>query len=224
MSPEKFNSTQNGKAMLSRSQQFHLKGYTTEELNKQAMRIIKGEEMTYITREVRDLVVAECNGEMRTLANLLEGLSFYYAGLKEQPDKLTTEAVQAVMSVSVGDDDKVAVRLLTSIYAGKIKNVILELLNITDAFSVISKMIYTNYAVLNDLALAGVRHQKVWMTPAAKGLKDNLQLPKVARYDLGNMSRMQTALIDLKAQCQTFAVPEDQALLRFAYQYITSGE
>ena len=220
MSPEKFSSTQNGRALLSRSQQFHLKGYTTEELAKQATRIIRGEEMSFITRELRDLIVQECNGEMRTLANLLEGLASYYAGMTSPPAKLPMESVQEVLSVSTGDDDKVAVRLLTSIYAGKMKNVLLELLGITDAFSVISKMIYMNYAVLNDLALAGARHQKVWMTPAAKALKDNLNLPKVAKYDLSNMSRMQVALIDLKSQAQTFAIPEDQAILRFASNYI----
>ena len=220
MSPEKFNSTQNGKAILSRCAQFHLQGYSTEELAKQATRIIKGEGMSFMTRELRDLVVAECNGEMRTLANLLEGLSSYYAGMKEPPDKLPLESVQEVLSVSVGDDDKTAVRLLTSIYAGRMKNVLLELLNITDAFSVISKMIYTNSAVLNDLALGGVRHQKVWMTVAAKGLKDNLQNAKLKRYDLHSLTDMQVALIDLKAGVQTFAVPEDQAILRFAARYI----
>lgn len=220
MSPEKFNSTQNGKAILSRSAQFHLQGYTDAELAKQANRIIKGEQMGFMTKELRDLVVAECNGEMRTLANLLEGLASYYAGLDDQPDKLPIDAANEVLRVSVGDDDKVAVRLLTSIYAGKMKNVLLELLNITDAFSVISKMIYTNSVVLNDLALGGQRHQKVWMTVAAKALKDNLQSEKIKKYNLSILTSMQVALIDLKGQAQTFAVPEDQAILRFAANFI----
>ena len=220
MSPEKFSSTQNGKAILSRSAQFHLQGYSTEELAKQATRIIKGEGMSFMTRELRDLVVSECNGEMRTLANLLEGLSSYYAGMEDQPALLPLESVQEVLSVSVGDDDKTAVRMLTSIYAGRMKNVLLELLNITDAFSVISKMIYTNSAVLNDLALGGVRHQKVWMTVAAKGLKENLQSEKLKKYSLPMLTSMQVALIELKMQAQTFAVPEDQAILRFAAKYI----
>jgi DNA polymerase III delta prime subunit len=220
MSPEKFNSTQNGKAILSRSAQFHLQGYSDAELSKQAMRIIKGEEMSFMSRELRDLVVAECNGEMRTLANLLEGLASYHSGMQEPPSKLPLEAAQEVLRVSVGDDDKVAVRLLTSIYAGKMKNVLLELLNITDAFSVISKMIYANSAVLNDLALNGQRHQKVWMTVAAKALKDNLQGEKIKKYSIDSITSMQVALIDLKAQAQIFAVPEDQAILRFAAKFI----
>ena len=223
MSPEKFNGNKNGMAMLSRSTQFHLKGYTTEELAKQATRIIRGEGMSFMTRELRDLVVSECNGEMRTLANLLEGVSAYYAGLESPPDKLPLDSVQEVLSVSVGDDDKTAVRMLTSIYAGRMKNVLLELLNITDAFSVISKMIYTNSAVLNDLALGGQRHQKVWMTVAAKGLKENLQSEKLKKYSLPMLTSMQVALIELKSQAQTFVVPEDQAILRFAANFIAEN-
>ena len=221
MSPEKFLTTQNGKAILSRSTQFHLKPFTSEDLTKQANRIIKGENLSFFTKEIRDNVVRECQGEMRTLANLIEGLQHYYDGLPEgdRPDKLTDDDVQEVMQLSVSDDEKTAVRLLTFLYAKKLVGAQREILNVQDGFGLINKMLYTNYAVLNDNILKGQRHPKVWMTVAAKALKENLGKLENA-VDLQGLSRMQVALTDLKSQAQTFAVPEDMALFRFAMSVI----
>lgn len=224
MSPEKFQGTTNGKALLSRCTQFHLRDFTVEELTKQATRIIRGEEMTYITKEVRDTVVKECQGEMRTLANLIEGLQHYYAGLSkaDRPDKLGIEDVQEVLQSGVADDEKTAVRLLTALYAGKMSVAQREVLSIQDSFSVINKMLYTNYSVMNDAILKGARHPKVWMTVAAKALKSNLE--EINAYSVASLSKMQVALIDLRAQAQAFAVPEDMALFRFAATVIAQSK
>ena len=222
MSPEKFQGNKNGQAILSRCTQYHLKPYTSEDLTKQANRIIRGEEMTYMSKEIRDHVVRECQGEMRTLANLLEGLSNYWGGLpdKGKPDKLSAEDVQHVMQAIVADDEKTAVRLLTALYAKKIGVAQREILSILDGFAVINKMMYINYSVMNDAILKGARHPKVWMTVAAKALKSNLN--ELGVYNVGSLSRMQTALIDLRGTAQTFAVPEDMALFRFAASVILS--
>ena len=219
MSPEKFGQSTNGKAILSRCQQFHLKAYPVEDLAKQANRIIKGENLSFFTRELRDTIVSECNGEMRTIANLIQGMSQYYDGLPEdsRPDKLTAEDAQKVIQTSVSDDDITAVRLLTSIYAKKISAAQREILNISDGFGIVNKMMYINYAVMNDMILKGARHPKVWMTASALGLKTNLAkvIPEEGAR-LTAMIGMQQHLIDLKTQAQAFAVPEDMAVFRFA--------
>lgn len=219
MSPEKFGQSTNGKAILSRCQQFHLKAYSAEDLAKQANRIIRGEGLKFFTGELRDTIVSECNGEMRTIANLIQGMSQYYDGLPEgnRPEKLTAEDAQKVIQTSVSDDDITAVRLLTSIYAKKISAAQREILNISDGFGIVNKMMYINYAVMNDMILKGARHPKVWMTASANGLKVNLT--KVLPDDgerLSAMIGMQQHLIDLKTQAQAFAVPEDMAIFRFA--------
>lgn len=219
MSPEKFTASTNGKAILSRCTQFHLKPFSAEDLTKQANRIIKGESLSFMTKELRDVVVRECQQEMRTLANLLEGLAHYHRGLPkaDRPDKLTEEALQGVLSMTVSDDEKTAVRLLTSIYAKKISSAQKEILNIQDGFAIINKMMYANYALVNDAILKGQRHPKVWMTVAAKALKENLT--KLDGVGLSDMVAMQVALIELKSQAQSFSIPEDQALFRFAATY-----
>lgn len=219
MSPEKFSQSQNGRAILSRCQQFHLKSYPVEDLAKQANRIVKGEELTFFTKELRDVVVQECNGEMRAIANLIQGLAQYYEGLPEddRPEKLTLEAAQKVIQNSVGDDDITAVRLLTAVYAKKMAAAQREILGVSDGFGIINKMLYLNYAVMNDLILKGARHPKVWMTATAKGLKANLEkVIEDPALRMAAMVSMQQHLINLKSEAQAFAVPEDMAIFRFA--------
>jgi DNA polymerase III gamma/tau subunit len=216
MSPEKFSSTTNGKAILSRSTKFFLKSYSEDELKAYATRIIKGEGLTFFTKELRDKVVTECGEELRTIAHTIGSIASYYEGLEEKPAKLGLEAVEEVLRSITDDDDKTAVRLLTCIYAKKLGAAQREILGITDAYGIISKMLNTNYAVLNDNILKGARHPKVWMTVAAKALKANLTSGKVGTFALEDYARIQSALIDLKASSMAFSVPEDQALFQFA--------
>jgi hypothetical protein len=104
--------------------------------------------------------------------------------------------------------------LLTAVYAGKAKVAQKELLNVTDAFGLVNKMLYINYAVLNDAVLNGERHPKVWITVAVKALKDNLKSlgTPVTYAHIGNV---QLHLIELKERAAAFAIPEDMALFRF---------
>lgn len=223
MSPEKFTQTENGRAILSRCQQFHLKPYTVEDLTKQANKIIRGESMSYMTKEVRSKIIEECGNEMRTLANLLQSISQYYDGLADdkKPDKLDIEVVEEVMQSATADDDKTAVRLLTCLYAGKIASAQREILNVSDGFGIINKMLYTNYAVMNDCILKGARHPKVWMTVPAKALRDNLnKLVTEEKERLKKLMKMQQALIQLKTQAQAFAVPEDMAMFDFGAKFL----
>lgn len=216
MSPEKFSQTQNGKAMLTRCVQFHLKGYSNLELTKQAKRIIKGEGMDFFGKEAIAEVVKNCNGEMRTLANLLEQFSSRTGG------KLTIEEVSTVLNSAIESDDVTVVRFLTAVYAGKFVAAQKEILNAVDYFGLIQKMIYLNYSVLNSTVLNGERHSKVWMTAGAKSLIENLNealgLDRAAK--LRKLSLVQSRLVILKGQAQAFAVPEDMALSAFAYETI----
>lgn len=216
MSPEKFTSSTKGKAILSRCQQYHLRPYSVEELNKQANRIIKGESMTFLTRELRDKIVENCGGQMRQLAHILSSVQSYYFGLDNPPEKLSTDFLQEVLVSSTEDDEKTAVRLLTAIHAKKLLAAQREILNVTDGFGIINKMMYMNWAVMNDSILKGERHPKIWMTIPAKALKDNLK--KLGLTDdkgQASLVKVQTSLIDLKTRSMNFAVPEDQALFQF---------
>ncbi len=225
MSPEKFTSSTNGKAVLSRSTQFHLQPFSEEEMLKQLKRISKGEGMSYLTKDIAHEIIKNSQGEMRTLANLMEGLFNYYEGLpkKEQKDKLDIEDIQSVISLQVSSDDTQAIRLLTAIYAKKFMGAQKEVLNIQDGFAVIQKMLYANYSVMNDAVLGGARHPKVWMTEGARNLRKNIEVvletsdkTKIVK----STSFVQSCLVRLKTQAMQFQVPEDMALSAFAYETI----
>ncbi len=80
MDPAKFQSG-TGRALANRCVQFSLEPHSEADLMKQAQRIVKGEEMKYMLAKSEDkkekyallqTVVENCNGEMRTLANIMQ--------------------------------------------------------------------------------------------------------------------------------------------------------
>ena len=80
MEPEKFQSTTTGRAILSRCQQYVLKAPTPEALRKFAIRIVRGEEFTFFTKELITAVV-DSSDSMRVLAQRVEALANHYAGI-----------------------------------------------------------------------------------------------------------------------------------------------
>ena len=222
MDPDKFASTQNGRAIANRCTQFHLKRHTEEDLLEQLKRIKQGEGYTFWTKSLTQAVLDNCNGEMRTLANVVQGIAAYYDGLDKKPEKLSAESVQEVLQSMESQDDRTAVRYLTAVYAGKFVSAQKEVLNVDDGFGFINKVMYLSGYILNDLVLNGVRHPKVWGTSFGKQLQGNLEelesykkLERPGRIALA--ARVHNAAIQAKAQAQAFAVPEQQLLTSLTY-------
>lgn len=225
MSPDTFLTNQNGKAMVSRATQFHLKAPSPESLMKQALRITKGEQAPYLSKEFRAALCANCNGEMRTLANLMQSAIWHYEGLPEadRPATLTAADVGEVLQGGSSPDEDIAVRFMSAVYERQYSKAHREILDVQDGFGFIMKCLWLNWYVLNDIILKGQRHPKVWSTPGGRSLRkafDTCGFEGAAQLRV--LASVQADLTQLKAQAQAFAVPEAMALQRFAWDTIQS--
>jgi DNA polymerase III gamma/tau subunit len=221
MDPEKFASSSNGKALLTRCAQFHLTPPGPEDMMKQLSRIRKGEDMRYVSRDVADTIVQGCGGQMRTLANMMESLAAYHEGLDEPPATLAPEDVQGVLNVSSSQDEERVVRILVAVYAGAIAGAQKEIIGIADGFGAIGRMLSLHWAVFNNFVLKGARHPAVWMTRPAvalyKQLTEHAESNGIERGAmLARMASVQASLTELKARAQMFAVPELMAISAWA--------
>lgn len=225
MEPDKFSSS-SGKAIANRCVQFLLKPPSVQDLFEQGKRIIKGEKATYLGKEVLTHIANNCNNEMRTLANMIEACIQYYDGLGEDaPAKLTADDVSGIIIGSESSLEVQAVRILTAVYARKFSAVQREILDVTDGFGLINKMLYANWFILNDLILKGQRHPKVWGSKPAYQLRTNLndldsfssleQAKKIAMVGM-----VSTRLAALLSQSKSFSIPEDIAVSQFAFNLI----
>lgn len=220
MDPTKFG-TGNGKAMANRCIQFALEPHSAKNLFQQALRIAKAEKMTYVLDEERTAlktVVRNCNGEMRTVANLVESLQQYYEGLDKKPKLLTADHVNEVISSTESSDDRLAIQMLTNIYALQFAQVQRSILDIKDSFMFTSKLLYLNTYLLNSTVLKGERHPKVWANTNNRQLVTNL---KDVPTSLGMIAHVNATLVDTKASAQTFANDAEHLLSAKLYRLIT---
>jgi DNA polymerase-3 subunit gamma/tau len=114
MDADKFRNG-NGKAIANRCTQFILEPHTEADLLKQALRIAKAEKMTYVMDEERTIlkaIVANSNGEMRTLANQMEAAQQYYEGLSDRPKRLTVDMINNVLAAGSTEDEQTAGEIL----------------------------------------------------------------------------------------------------------------
>lgn len=215
MEPEKFSTTSGGRALANRCLQFSLEKPSAEELRKQAIRIIKGEGLSFIGKEALSKLVESCNQEMRTLANLIQQATLYYEGLEEQPKKLSEEDVDSVLASSQLADEVGVVRFLTALYAGNLSSALKIIPDVADVFQFINRCIYFNKIVLLDLALKGTRHPKIWMNKHTHALKSNLGKIDVKR-PAQTLARVQAELFQTKAQMMTAV--DLELLITLAYR------
>lgn len=160
MEPLKFGTTVEGKAMLTRLSQFNLEPHTDEDLLKQAKRIAKGEDMLYARPILNDIVQA-AGREMRTLANVMQGVQQYYDGLEDKPKRLTPEFISGVLrSVATSDDDH-ALEVLIGTYSGKFDRVVKALLDVKDGFMFVQKLLWANSYLMYKAALNGSNHPEL---------------------------------------------------------------
>lgn len=211
MDPSKFM-TGDGKAVSNRCVQIALEPHSDSDLMKQAVRIAKGEAMTYVMDAEKKLlsrVVENCNGEMRTLANLMQSLQQYYDGLEEQPKKLSLKDVSTALSSTESADEDLAVKVMLGLYAGKYTLVQRSLLDVQDGFMFIKKLMYLSEFMLNDAVLNGERHRKVWYSSANRKLKDGAQKLTLT---LGMHAAINAKLVRVAAQAASFQVSPEQLL------------
>src|SRR5690606_26400850 len=104
-----------------------------------------GESMKYVLDEDKKVlkeIVRNCNGEMRTLVNMVESLQEYYEGLKEKPKFLQKSDVASVLSSTESSDDLLAAEILYGLYGGSFALVQRGLIKCTDGFSLINKLLW----------------------------------------------------------------------------------
>lgn len=205
MEPEKFGTTRTGKAILSRCTQFILQEPSESDLLKQAVRIAKGEGMSYAMDEERTVLkalVRGCNREMRTLANLMQALQQYYEGLDKKPKKLGTEHLADLISSVESPDDELAADLMIGLYSKQYAAVQRALLDVSDPYSFVKKCAWIAAFMLN-VAVVG-KHKKIWWSNANRkvhGATKNLKL------NLGTLAAVNATMVRIQGQATSFAVP-----------------
>lgn len=215
MEPSKFASTV-GKAILSRCTQFVLEQHGNTDLLKQAVRIARGEEMTYVLDEEKTALkqlVRNCNGEMRTLANLMQSLQQYYDGLEKKPKLLSKEHLADVISSTETADDKLAVQMMIGLYSNKYAMVQRALLDVADPFSFVKKVCWIASFMLNVAVIEG-RHPKVWWSQSNREVHTKT---KSLNLTLGTLAMVNATLIKVQSQSLSFQVPATDLLSSECY-------
>jgi len=221
MEPSKFSSTV-GKAILSRCTQFVLEQHTASDLLKQAVRIAKGEGMDYALDEEKKALkqlVRNCNGEMRTLANLMQSLQQYVDGLDKTPKKLTSEHLSEVISTTESSDDRLAVQMMIGLYSNKFAVVQRSLLDVSDPFSFIKKCCWIASFMLNVAVLDGQKHSKVWWSQNNREVHTAC---KALKLSLGTLAAVNAMLVKVQSQSLSFQVPATELLSMECYYHIKS--
>ncbi|QRE00294.1 hypothetical protein [Burkholderia phage BCSR5] len=217
MDPAKFTSG-NGKAIANRCTQFVLEPHSPKDLLKQAKRIIKGEDMTYLAKdELLDDIINSCNGEMRTLANILQACQQYYEGLDDKPKRLKSSQLSKVLASAESSDDKLVVEVMCALYAMQYKRVAKALLDVQDGFRFCQRLVTAAQFMLNNAALDGAKHKKVWWT------REHAEIHKATKelkLSLGDLAIVNEALVSVKAKAASFVVSPEELLSAELYRCI----
>ncbi len=217
MDPAKFQSSTTGKAMINRCSQFVLKPHSQGDMLKQAVRIAKAENMSYVMDDEKSVlkqVVRNCQ-EMRSLANLMETMQQYYSGMTKKPKMLGAEHISEILASTESSDDKLAVVVMAAVYQGQFKAVQRALLDVVDGFMFVNKLIYANTYVLNTTVLGGARHPKVWGSLAGRELASQSK-----GVTLGTLAACNATLIEVKSLAQQFATTPEELLSCKLYRLI----
>jgi DNA polymerase-3 subunit gamma/tau len=224
MEPEKFASG-TGRAIANRCTQFILEQHNKENIVRQLKRITKHEELKYVTEELLGKIADNAAGEMRTACNLLEALTQYVASLDEIPNKISDKDLSEVLATTETKDDEVAIRIMLGVYSKKFSYVQKSLLDATDSFGLINKMIWLNSFMLNNYVLKGERHPKVWWTKHNGDLLKRTKAliekqPELNDKQLATYAATQSTLVRLRQQASSFLVPEQNLIGAHLYELI----
>jgi DNA polymerase III gamma/tau subunit len=212
MEPAKFSSSTVGKAILKRCTQFVLEAPSSSDLLKQALRIAKGEKMTYVLDEERAVlkeVVRSCDQDMRVLANLMQGLQQSYDGMEKKPKLLTLDDVSAILESVESTDDKLAVDFMIAVYKRSYRDMQRVLLDIQDGFSFMKKLVWISQFVLNVEVLGNAKHPKVWWSSANREVQTAVSKLKL---NLGFKAAVASKIIRVQAQAANFQMSAAELL------------
>lgn len=216
MDPGKFGSG-NGKAIANRCSQIVLEPHTDADLLAQAKRIVVGEKMDYLKNTaLLETIVQASNSEMRTLANLVQGAQEYYAGLKTKPAKFDPEMLSKVLQSTETNDDRLVISVVAGALTGKYAQVQRALLDVTDPFQFLNRVLWAAQFLLNKEVVNG-RHPKVWFTPVNKEIINQL---KAVKLTLGHYAAFNECVVNTKIQAQGFAVGATELLSARIYRFI----
>lgn len=212
MEPEAFNANTTGKAILSRCTPFYLDAPKPQDMLQQAMRIVEGEGMNYLTEEILKKVVRSADGSMRALAKTIQGLQQYYDGLDDPPDVLSAEDVSDHISTEESSDDAYAHEYLMALYRRDYPKAHRACLHASDAYQFARKVKNLSAHMSNICALDGEPSNKVWFNAANKAIqKSSSNISDEVIYSVN------AKLIHVMAQAATFTLPATELLTALAW-------
>ncbi len=203
MEPHRF-STGVGKAIANRCLQISLDEHTVKDRYLQAKRIVKKEALDIDDELLKAL--AKAAPEMRSLANMMQALPSDRKIKKED----LTEVIESATAAS--DDSKVA-SVLINVINGQYGKVQRALLDVTDHFGFINKLLWCSNWLLNSAVLNGERHSKVW--PNKAGMEVKKQIPDLS---LKQSALLNAEIIEMKAAAMAFQVEPNQLLTAKLYR------
>lgn len=222
MDPQKFTSGV-GRAIANRCSQISLQPHTSSDLLKQAKRIMKGESMDY-AETVLKTVVKQCNGEMRTLANLMQALANYVDGLDKTPKALKSKDVATALSSAVPQDDRLAVEVLSAVYCGQYKTVVKSILDVQDGFRFVTTLLWGASHMLYTTALGGAKHPEIkhWALVNKELERSINALPKEvkSKLTLGVYAQVNEALVNMKGELLVHASEPKEFMAARLYRLI----
>jgi len=216
MDPSKFTSG-TGRAIANRCTQFQLEPHTNSDLLKQGMRIVRGEGMSYLDKEVVKEIVKASNGEMRTLANLVQSVRNYYEGLEgKKPKALDSSAILDVLKSSTASDDTLVAQVVVGALSGKYAQVHRALLDVSEPFQFVNKLMWAVQYQLSAAVLNGQRHPKIWPSQISKAIASELKV----KPTLGQLAALNECVVNIKAQAGNFTVDETSLVSARLYRFI----
>lgn len=166
-------------AIRGRCNKFELNRIGKDDITSRLQVIAKKEKASFISEKAAGLIAEASGGQVRDAVTILESVIQFVEGQDVKVDKLSDEKLEKLLSKAMSSllevtDDMVAAKVLLSVYKGSVKSLHAAILDANDYKSLLSKLLYLNMSVLDELMLKE-RHSKVWFMPATKKLMDILK-------------------------------------------------
>lgn len=218
MDPAAISADKTGAALLSRCRQFHLEPHTNQDLFKQGTRIVKGERMTFMTKEVLQHIVKMSGNRMRVMSHMLADLAAYYAGLPNKPKTLSIEDVKTQLVDPEQDQADSVYEYLVGMLNGKFADAQRAILDVNDPTHFVNGCLWGAQFLLNNAVLNGARHPKVWWTPLNKRLHS-----AVGKKTLNDYGALLSLLVKVKSQLYAYPQPLE-LLTALSFGYMTGND
>lgn len=215
MDPAKFT-TGVGKAIANRCDQYVLSKPTIENMVLQAKRIVIAERMSYLKSTALLTKIAEAsNQEMRNVANIIQSLGDYYAGLKKKPERITEDMLTDVLSSTESSEDQLLHDVTVGALTGQFKLAHRALLDVADPFMFLKRLGW----IANFLVSIQVvdRHPKIWWAPINKKVVNSL---KSANLTLGGYAAFNEMVVNTQMQAANFSVGAAELLSARIFRFI----